>query len=122
MIAVLARVDTAHVDVRRADTVAALADALDGRDARQILDIGVEVYDVELLELLGAERLDADRHVLQVLRHLLRRDHDLLEGVACSRVRMYERRAAGKDCGDGRGERQPAERRVWTLGQARRGR
>ena len=45
-------------------------------------DVGVEIHDVELLELLGADGLDADRHVLQILRHLLRGDHDLFERAA----------------------------------------
>ena len=34
---------------------------------------------LQLLQLLGAERLDAERHVLQILRALLRGDDDVVE-------------------------------------------
>ena len=51
-------------------------------DARQELHIVVEVLHPELLELLGADRGDAEWYVLQVLGALLGGDHHFLEGAA----------------------------------------
>jgi hypothetical protein len=110
MVAVLAADDAAHIDVGRADTVAALAQALDRGDAGQVLHIIVEVHDIELLELLLADRLDADRNVLQVFSHLLRGDHDLFEGTGIGLGRrVHHRSAGGEDRRDGGSERQLAQ-------------
>ncbi len=62
---------TAHEDVAGARAVAA-----EGH-VRRVLQQVVERLDVELLELLTADRLHRDRHVLKVLGAALRRDHDL---------------------------------------------
>ena len=80
VVAVAAADHAAHVDVRVAGLpVAALTLAARVGNARRILHVVVEIDDVQLLELLAVEHLDADRHVLQVLDALLRRDDDLLE-------------------------------------------
>jgi hypothetical protein len=44
-----------------------------------ICHVVLEIVYMQLLELLRAERLDTDRHVLHVLRALLRGDDDLFE-------------------------------------------
>jgi hypothetical protein len=54
-------------------------------DRGKLLGIAVEVRDVELIKLLRAERLDRDRHVLEVFRTLLRGDDDHV--AAISRLR-----------------------------------
>ena len=46
-------------------------------DRRQLLGILLEVRDVELVEPLRADRLDADRDVLEILLALGRGDDDL---------------------------------------------
>ena len=46
-------------------------------DRRQLLGVVLEVRDVQLVEPPGAERLDADRHVLEILLALGRGDDDL---------------------------------------------
>ena len=115
MVAILAAVDAAHVDVRRADAVAALPDALDGGDAGQVFDVIVQVGNIELLDLLCSDRLDAHRHVLQVLRHFLRGDGDLFERIGARGLRrggglgMHHGHAAREDCRNGGSERQSAQ-------------
>jgi hypothetical protein len=108
VIAVLAAHYATHVDVGRTDTIAALAETFDARDARQELDVVVDILDVQLLELLGAERLDADGHILQVLGLLLRRDDHLFErgALGISSVGGCGGRAR-ENRRDGRGDRQP---------------
>ena len=99
-LAVAAGRDAAHVHGREAGAgaVAATGTRRHGH-ARQHLHVVPEIVDVQLLELLGAERLDADRHVLHVLRALLRGDDDLFElllrhhGLARKRDRNRDRRA-----------------------------
>ena len=61
-----------------------------------------EIRHVQLFELLAADGLDAERHVLQVLGALLRGDDDLpqLGGF----LREY-RRGAAENCRDGRSQR-----------------
>ena len=46
-------------------------------DRRKLLGIILEVRDVELVEPAGADRLDADRDVLEILLALVRGDDDL---------------------------------------------
>ena len=86
VVAVLPAHHAAHVHVRGADAGTALAEALHRRHPGEVFDVVVDVLDVELLELLGGECLDADRHVLQILGALLCRYHDLLETAARSRA------------------------------------
>ena len=62
-------------------------------DAGQQLGIIVKAGDLVFLQLLAAERLKADRHVLQVLRALLRGHHDL--AVAVGFCRRSGRRIGG---------------------------
>ena len=84
VVAVAAARDAAHVD----DVGARIAaERLEG-DRRQLLDVALEVADVEVLQLLRAERLDADRHVLQVLSALLR-GHD--DDVIAARLSRHRR-------------------------------
>ena len=70
MVAIAARGNAAHVDHAGARSARRLR-----RDPGQLLRIGREVRDVELIELLGAQCLDRDRHVLKVFTALLR-GHD----------------------------------------------
>src|SRR5579864_9411172 len=112
VVTILAAHDAAHIHVRRADTGAALAESLYGRDAREVLDVVVDIGDVQLLELVGAQSLDADRHVLQVLRALLRRDDDLLETTGLGRTRLGGLgllRIGGRQGGEHRGRQRQAD-------------
>ena len=74
MVAVVAAADAAHEHAREAWTDGLI------RHARQEFHVVVEARDVELLRALGADRLDAQRHVLQILGALVRGDDDLFEG------------------------------------------
>src|SRR3990170_2254091 len=70
MVAVAARRDAAHIDRRRS--------RLESLEAPrwQLLGIILEVRDVQLVEPPGADRLHADRDVLEVFLTLLRGDDD----------------------------------------------
>ena len=69
-----------------------LVDGLRQRDARaqvegeghrgQLLGIAAEVRNVELVKLLGPDRLDRDRHVLEAFRALLRGDDNFFQTAA----------------------------------------
>src|ERR1700692_3518470 len=63
--------------------------------ARQILDVIVEVLHVQILQLLRTQRRDAERHVLQTLGALLRRNDDFLE--TGGRLLGLDRVQAGDD-------------------------
>ena len=98
MVAVAARGDAAHIDdvgPRRA------AQRLE-RNRGQLLHIVLEVADVQLVELLGAERLDADGDVLQALAALLRGDDDLV-GVAGGRRGGFGLLLGKRRCGSKHG-------------------
>jgi hypothetical protein len=105
MVTVLAADDASHIDMRRADTVAACPrGALDRSDAGKVLRVIIEACDVEFFQLLGAERLDADWHVLQIFGFLLCSDHDLFESAGLRRGCGTHHRCSGEDRRDGRGE------------------
>ena len=86
MHAVAAARDAAHVHLRDARPLRNVG------HGRQELDVVGEVAEAELGQLLVAEYLHRDRHVLQVLATLLRRDDDFLEGAFPLLLRM------GRDC------------------------
>src|ERR1700676_3291946 len=65
--------------------------------ARQILDVILEVLHVQILQLLRTQRGDAERHVLQTLGALLRRNDDLLETGGRRRLLGLGRVQAGDD-------------------------
>ena len=56
-----------------------LALATNVGNAGRVLHVVVEADDVQLLELRGVERLNRDRHRLEVLGTLLRGHHDFVE-------------------------------------------
>ncbi len=72
VVAVAAGGDAAHIDHGRSRLRSLEA------DRRQLLGIILEIRDVELVELAGPDRLDADRHVLQVFLPLGRGDDDFV--------------------------------------------
>ena len=78
VVAVPARGDAAHVDHVGPRRAARLE-----RDRRQLLGIALEIRDVELFKLGRTERLDRDRHVLEVFRTFLRGHHDFV-GIGLS--------------------------------------
>ena len=82
VVAVAAARHAAHVD----DVGAGCAAQRLERHRWQLLRVIVEAGDVELIEFLGAERLDADRHILQAFAALLCGNDDLAVG-SCGRVR-----------------------------------
>jgi hypothetical protein len=88
VVAVAAAGDAAHVGMLERGA----AFALEGQ-ARNHFRVIVEARDIHLLELLGAERLDAHRDVLHVFRALLRGDHHFREahglGLVISRARGW---------------------------------
>ncbi len=99
----------AHVDVRLAGSpIAALPLAARIGDAGRILHVAVKAGNVEFLKLLATQHLDADRHVLQVLRALLRGDDDLFERIGFGLRGGMRRGRSGKNRRNGRGERQQA--------------
>ena len=73
VVAVAAAGHAAHVDLAEAGAA--------GRDrhAGQQLGVVLEVVDLQLVELLGADHVEADRHVLRILGALLRGDGDGVE-------------------------------------------
>jgi hypothetical protein len=81
VVRVLAARDAAHVRTREAGSRALI------RNVRQEFHVVAEVVDLELRELGLADRLDAERNVLQAFRALLRGDDDFLEpdlfGLLC---------------------------------------
>src|SRR5437588_8220380 len=105
--------DAAHDHVAETRAVRpATGAALLERHARQKLYVVVGFLDVEPLELLGSDRDDAQRDILQILGALLRRHHDLLETAAGLLLRKG-RMERGKDC---RGDWQHPDRRARQLG------
>src|SRR3954466_10872017 len=82
MVAVAARGDAPYVDVGAAGRA-----GLEGDAGRQ-LGVIVEVGDVGFFQPPRAQRLDADRHVLEILLALGRGDDDLvaLRGLLVGRV------------------------------------
>ena len=74
VIAVAAARHAAHVGMFEARTAVLLE-----RDARQVFCVIVEGRHVQLFQLHGAERLDAERHVLEILGAFLRGHHHLVE-------------------------------------------
>ena len=81
VVGVLAAGDAAHVGTGEAGTAGLVG------DVRQEFHVVAEVVDLEFGELLLADGLDGQRHVLQAFVALLRRDHDLFEpgllGLLC---------------------------------------
>src|SRR5271168_4713979 len=67
------------------------------RHTRQIFDVVVDVLDAQLLELLRAQRRNAEWDVLQTLGTLLRRNDDFLESTARRCVLSSSRVQAGDD-------------------------
>ena len=77
--------DAAHIDGGHARLA-----RLDGharQEFREILEIG----DIQLVELARAQRLDADRHILQIFFALLRGDENRLDGSHLGRLRRLLR-------------------------------
>jgi hypothetical protein len=75
VVAVAAARHAAHVNLREAGAERLV------RDRRQVADVVLEALDVQLFQAFGADRLDAQRDFLQVLRALLRRDDDALQNA-----------------------------------------
>ena len=73
VVAVAAAGDAAHVDLTEARAVRS------DRHARQQLGVVLEIVDLQFVELLGTDHVEADRHVLRVLGALLRGDGDRLQ-------------------------------------------
>ena len=106
VIAVAAARHAAHVDLGEARPGGLVG------HARQVLHEVVDAEQVQLLELRGADRLDAEWHVLQALAALGRGDDDVLER---SRRRLLLRvgdRHAGEDRGHRRRQRHAAAARA----------
>ena len=104
VVAIPARGDAAHVDDVGARRARALRD-----DGRQLLGIAVEVRNIELVKLLRAQRLDRNRHVLEVFRTLLRGhdDHVATAGIGRRLGRCILRhRNAGRSQERGAGHQQ----------------
>lgn len=76
VIVVLAACDAAHVDPRGAGAECLV------RDARQEFHVIVKARDMQLLEPLRADRLDAEWHVLQAFFALLCRDDHFIQRCA----------------------------------------
>src|SRR6516162_3664280 len=99
-----------HLAIARSVRTAAYT-AFRDRHARQELDVLVLVVDVEVLKLLGVDRNDAYRDILQALGVLRRGNHDFLQGAA----RRLLLRECGMDrSGDGRGYRHHPHRAYWN--------
>ena len=107
MVAVAAAGDAADIDVGRARL-----EGLVG-DARQQPRIILEIGDVEVFELLRAQRLDADRHVLEIFGALLRGDDDdvaiVLRGRGGRRLGGLGRLGEGGSGGAEHGRAEQAE-------------
>ena len=73
------RRNAAHVDIKKSDTTSRRW--LD-RDTREHPCVIVKVLNTQLGNFLGAQRLDANRHVLQVLSSLLSGHHHFFEALS----------------------------------------
>ena len=96
VVAVAAGGDAAHVDHRRSGLRRLVA------DRRQQLGVILEIRDVELVEPPRSDRLDADRHVLQILFALGRGDDDDI-AVAVAHLLAGRVGRIGGRCGGRRG-------------------
>src|SRR6185312_10625947 len=75
-----AAADTAHVDDGKALRAIAATVVLKGH-AGQVLHVVLEVLDVQGLELILCQHVDADRHLLQILGAPLRGHRDRTQGL-----------------------------------------
>ena len=98
VVAVATTGDAAHVD----DVVARIAAQRLERHRGELLHVIGEAGDVEILQLLRAQCLDADRHVLQALAAFLRGDDDVgVTGFCGIRRRSILRDGGAGDHGGG---------------------
>ena len=89
MVAITARCHTAHIYVGRSGLRCLKADAW--QQFRERAKIG----DVQLIELFGAKRLNADRNILQIFFTLLRSDNDF---IVSRRSRFVRILGGGRRC------------------------